>query len=92
MFGWRYSVIFKSVVEGGFDHATKIFEEGFPRSFSGNVVWLFGVPTHLMPADPVSRHIEDLRCDLNRSEVGARENCKDLEAMYFFWNPMGGRF
>ena len=54
-------------------------------SIWGILVWLFWVPTHLMLADPVSRHIEDFGCDLNRFEVRARDIFKD--AMDHFLEP-----
>ena len=50
-------------------------------SFSGIFVWIFWVPAHLMPADPISRHVEDFGSHWKRSEAKAEENFTDLEAM-----------
>ena len=71
-------------------HQRSLRKVTYLLSFLGIVVWLLWVPTHLMPADPISRHVEDFGCDLNRSEVRAREKLKYLQAMDHFWNPMGG--
>ena len=50
-------------------------------SFLGVLVRLFCVPTHVMPANPISRYMEDFVCDLKRSEAKAKQNFKELEAM-----------
>ena len=58
-------------------------------SFSGLTVWLFWVPTHLMPADPVSRHVEDFGCDLEKSKVKAQQIFEELEARDHLLVPYG---
>ena len=68
MFGWRQAIVIESVVKGegggGFDNATKNIEEGFLLALVlEDFVWLFPVPTHLMPADPVSRYVEGVPKD-----------------------------
>ena len=50
-------------------------------SFSGILVWLFWAPTHLMPANPISRHVVDFKGDLGRAQGRAREIFRDLVAM-----------
>ena len=50
-------------------------------SFSGVLVWLFWVPTHLMPVDPISRHVVDFKGDLVKAEGRTRDIFMDLVAM-----------
>ena len=58
-------------------------------SFSEIAVWLFWVPTHLMPADPISRYVEDFDCDLDRATIKAKQIFEDLEARDHLMVPYG---
>ena len=42
-----------------------------------------------MPADPVSRHVEDFDCDLGKSKVKARQIFGELEARDHSMVPYG---
>ena len=45
-------------------------------------VWLFWVPTAFMPADPISRYLEDFGADMGKAETKAREIYQNLKTTY----------
>ena len=45
-------------------------------------VWLFWVPTAFMPADPISRYLEDFGADMGKAETKAREIYQNLKTSY----------
>ena len=42
-----------------------------------------------MPADPVSRHVEDFDCDLGKSNIKAQQIFEELEARDHLMVPYG---
>ena len=42
-----------------------------------------------MPADPISRYVEDFDCDLDKSEAKAHQVFRELEAMAHVMVPYG---
>ena len=49
-------------------------------SRSGLQVWIFWVPTHLMPADPISRYLEGFGGSLSKASKEARKFLATLKA------------
>ena len=74
----------------GFLSQQKILRKmSYMISRSGIQVKIYWVPSELMPADPISRYIEDFGGDMRRAEVKAREIAHALEGMEHEMEYMG---